>query len=192
MRIGYLGPLGTFTHESAEMLALKHELTHVEFVPYPTSVAAVEAAAKDEVDAAVVADATSATGEMPEMIKVIDASGLKRLDHLQRVCHYHLFGMSGATLGGLKEVVAHAKATADCKGKLAELAPGLPLLNTPSTAAGVERVANEARADLAAIGTAVAGNLYGLVALAENIEDDPENWTRWVLLAKSDLTERDD
>ena len=185
MRVGYLGPEGTFTQESAEMVALKHEWTHVEFVPYPTSAAAVGAAAKGEVDVAVVVDATSLGGEMPEMQRLIADSGLDRVDHLQRVCHYHLFAMPNAKLADITAVVAHAKAEGDCRASLAKLVPGRPFLTTPSTAAGVERVAKDGKIEQAAVGTAVAGRLYGLVALAENIEDDPENWTRWVVLGRT-------
>jgi prephenate dehydratase len=183
MRVGFLGPEGTFTHETAELAAAKLGWQNVAYVPYPTSVAAVEALARGEVDVAVVADATSLSGPMPEVNKAIEVAGVRRLDHIQRVCHYHLLALPGASLEQLTRIIAHAKASGDCRATLARLAPGLPFTNTPSTGAGVKRVAEEGRRDQAAIGTATAGRLYGLVPLAENIEDDPENWTRWAILA---------
>ena len=185
MRVGFLGPEGTFTHETAEMAAERMGWTDVRFVPYPTSVAAVEAAARGEVDFAVVADATSLNGSMPEVTAAIDATGVRRLDHIQRTCHYHLLALPGATLSGLTGVYAHAKAAGDCRDHLVRLAPGVPHLATPSTAAGVRRVAEEGRRDLAAVGTAAAARRYGLAPLAENIEDDPDNWTRWVIVART-------
>ena len=186
MRVGFLGPEGTFTHETAEMAAEKLGWTDVTFVPYPTSVAAVEAAARGEVDYAVVADATSLSGPMPEVARAIEAAGVQRVDHIQRVCHYHLLALPGASADKLTSIVAHAKAVGDCRSHLERIAPGVPYLNTPSTGAGVQRVAGEGRQDLAAVGTAAAARRYGLVPLAENIEDDPENWTRWVVVGRTE------
>jgi prephenate dehydratase len=182
MRVGYLGPEGTFTHETAEMAAAKLGWQNIEYVPIATSVGVVEALARGEVDVAVVVDSTSLSGPMPEVNKAIEVAGVRRLDHIQRVCHYHLLAPPGAALDKLTGIVAHAKATGDCRATLARIAPGLPFTTTTSTGAGVKRVADEGRLDQAAIGTATAGRLYGLVALAENIEDDPENWTGWAVL----------
>lgn len=184
MRVGFLGPEGTFTHETAELAAARLGWQAVDYVPYPTSVAAIEAVARGEVDVAVVADATSLSGPITEVNTAIEVSGLHRIDHIQRVCHYHLLALPGADLHRLTAVIAHAKATGDCRRTLQQLVPGLPFINTSSTGAGVKRVAEEGRLDQAAIGTAAAGRLYGLVPLAENIEDDPDNWTRWVVLGR--------
>lgn len=184
MRVGFLGPEGTFTHESALMAAERLGWADPELVAYPTSVAAVDAAARGDVDVAVVADATSLNGLMPELTAAIDAAGVRRLDHIQRVCHYHLLGLPDATAGELTGIYAHAKAAGDCRGRLAQVAPGVPYLDTPSTAEGVRRAAEGGRREIAAVGTAAAAKRYGLVPLAENIEDDPENWTRWVVVAR--------
>lgn len=185
MRVGFLGPEGTFTHETAEMAAGRLGWSNVTFVPYPTSVAAVEAAGRGEVDVAVVADATSLSGSMPEVHTAIELAGLRRIDEIQRVCHYHLLALPGADLAGLTGIFAHAKASGDCRAHLERLAPGVPYLPAPSTGAGVQRVAEGGRGDQAAVGTAAAGRRYGLVPLAENIEDDPNNWTRWAVVART-------
>jgi prephenate dehydratase len=164
------------------MAAARLGWREVDYVPYPTGLAAIAAAERGEVELAVVVDATSLSGPMPEVNKAIELSGLRRIDHIQRVCHYHLLALPGASLEQLSAIVAHAKASGDCREHLAQLAPGLPFLNTTSTGAGVQRVAAEGRLDQAAIGTATAGRIYGLAPLAENIEDDPQNWTRWAVL----------
>ena len=166
------------------MAAEKLGWTDVTFVPYPTSVAAVEAAANGEVAFAVVADATSLSGPMPDVNKAIETTGVNRVDHIQRVCHYHLLALPGAATAGLTGIYSHAKATGDCRAHLERIAPGVPHLDTTSTGAGIRRVAEEGRIDQAAVGTAAAGRRYGLVPLAENIEDDPNNWTRWVVVAR--------
>ena len=184
MRIGFLAPEGTFTHETAEMAAEKLGWQDVTFVPYPTTVAAVEAAARGEVEYAVVADATSANGPLPDVNKAIEVGGVRRIDHIQRVCHYHLLGLPGGTLDDLARVFAHAKARADCQARLDQLAAAVTYIAPPSTAAGVRQVAEEGRRDQAAVGTAAAARRYGLVPLAENIEDDPQNWTRWAIVTR--------
>ena len=185
MRIGYLGPEGTFTHETAQMAAQQLGWSDITYVPYGTSVEAVEAAARGEVQYTVVVDATSLGGPMPDVNKAIEVTGVKRIDSIQRVCHYHLLALPAARLDGLTAIFAHAKAAGDCRAHLEQLAPGVPFIAPNSTGEGVRRVAEDGRVDRAAVGTATAGRLYGLVPLAENLEDDPKNWTRWAVVERT-------
>lgn len=184
VRVGFLAPEGTFTHESAMLAAERQGWTGVEYRQYATGAAAIEAAARGDVDYAVVVDATSLSGPSPDVNKLIETAGVRRVDSIQRVCHYHLLARPGATLAGLTAIYAHAKAAGDCRAHLERLAPGVPYLDTTSTAAGVKSVAEEGRLDRAAVGNSAAAALYGLTPLAENIEDDPDNWTRWAVVTK--------
>jgi prephenate dehydratase len=185
VRIGFLGPEGTFTHETAESAAAALGWPEPHYVPYPSGLAAVQALARGEVDHAVVAVATKLGGERTEEARAIAELGLKVLTAIQRVCHYHLLGLPGAALGGVRVVRSNPKALADCRARLAALVPGAALEHTASTAAAVQSVATAGRPEVAAVGTAAAARRYGLLPLAENIEDDPDNWTRWLVLTRS-------
>ena len=88
----------------------------------------------------------------------------------------------------IRTVHSHPQATGQCAGFLADRLPGAAVVAAASTADAVRAVA--AREPLAgdsphaAIGTPAAARLYGAVVLAEGIEDDPENATRFAWLAR--------
>lgn len=184
-RVGFLGPEGTFTHETAELAAAQLGWAEPIYLPYPSGLAALEAVARGEVDHAVVAVATSLGGDRMAEAQAIEHLGLTVLTAIQRVCHYHLLGLPGATLADIIVVRSNPKALADCRTRLAALLPRAALEHTASTAAAVQSVAAAGRPELAAVGTAAAGRRYGLMTLAENIEDDPDNWTRWLVVTRS-------
>jgi prephenate dehydratase len=86
-------------------------------------------------------------------------------------------------------VHSHPQATGQCARFLAEQLPGAAVVAAPSTAGAVRAVAEGGTlaglAPHAAIGTRHAAALYGAILLAEGIEDDPENATRFAWLARS-------
>lgn len=184
-RVGFLGPEGTFTHETAELVAARLGWADPVYVPYLSGLAALEAVVRGEVDHAVVAVATSLGGDRMPEAQAIEHLGLTVLTAIQRVCHYHLLGLPGATLADITVVRSNPKALADCRTRLSALLPNATLEHTASTAAAVQSVAAAGRPELAAVGTAAAGRRYGLMTLAENIEDDPDNWTRWLVVTRS-------
>ncbi len=184
MRVGLLGPEGTFTHETGEMAAGRLGWGSPEFVTFPTGRDAVAAAARGEVDAAVVAVATSLGGEIAAESRAVADSGLRLLDTIQRVCHYQLCASPGATLSAVRSVRSNPKALADCAVTLARLLPNVPQTHTASTAAAARAVAGEGNPEVAAVCTAIAARRYGLTVLAADIEDDRDNWTRWLVLGR--------
>lgn len=181
-RVAFLGPEGTFTHESARLAAAQCGWSDPRFVPYPTSLEAAEAVVRGNADAAVVAVETSLNGPMARESAAVQSDGLRVTGEIRRVCHYALLAPEGASLDGVRAILSNVKALDDCRATLARLAPGVPHERTSSTAAAVRQVAERGDPALAAVGTALAGELYGLTPLAENLEDDPENWTRWLIV----------
>lgn len=185
VRMGFLGPEGTFTHETAELAAMRLGWMEPVYVPYPSGLAAMQALAGGEVDHAVVAVATSLGGERTDEARAIAELGLKVLIAIQRVCHSHLLGLPNASLPRVRVVRSNPKALSDCRARLAALVPGAALEQSASTATAAQSVAVEGRPELAAVGTAAAVRRYGLVPLAESIEDAPDHWTRWLVLMRT-------
>jgi prephenate dehydratase len=83
----------------------------------------------------------------------------------------------------VRRVVSHPHATAQCRSFLARELPGAAVIAANSTAEAAREVGEERPAGTAAIGTALAAKLYGLEVLASDVEDHPENQTRFVLVA---------
>src|ERR671924_1361809 len=80
----------------------------------------------------------------------------------------HLLSRAGS-LAEVKRVLSHPQGLAQCRGWLAQHLPDVPTEETSSTAAAVEMAAGDP--SLAGIGSALAGELYGVPALRERIED---------------------
>jgi prephenate dehydratase len=81
-------------------------------------------------------------------------------------------------------VASFPVATAQCRRFLSEKLPDVEVVAVNSTAEAARLVGEEGRGDSAAIGTRLAGELYGLEVLETDVEDHPDNETRFVLVAR--------
>lgn len=107
-------------------------------------------------------------------------------EYILRIEH-QLLGKSGATIEDITKVYSHAKALEQCEGFF-DRHPQIEEVVTYDTAAAAKHVADGQNKVIAAIASREAGETYGLTILAENIEDDPQNWTRFFLVStKSEL-----
>ncbi len=101
--------------------------------------------------------------------------------------HLDLLAVDGTEADAIRRVVSFPPATAQCFHFLRARLPGVTIEEADSTSSAAHRVAEDASPDVAAIASARAGDLYGLVVLARSIEDDPDNWTRFAILRSSSL-----
>jgi prephenate dehydratase len=98
----------------------------------------------------------------------------------------NLLAPSGVGLGDVRRVLSIPVATAQCRSFLQRELPGVAPVATSSTAEAAMLVAGDARdGHTAAIAPAVAAKVYGLDVLATDIEDHPDNATRFVVVARS-------
>jgi prephenate dehydratase len=95
----------------------------------------------------------------------------------------HLLAPPGVALEQVERVVSIPVATAQCRRWLRGSLPGVEQVAAGSTAEAARVVGEERDGRSAAIAPALAGELYGLVPLAADIEDHPENQTRFVVVA---------
>ncbi len=90
----------------------------------------------------------------------------------------------GVALADVRTVVSFPHALAQCRGWLAKKAPGAEARASHSTSDAAREVSKSKRTDMAAICNTLAAELYGLEVLAREIEDHPENQTRFVLIGR--------
>ncbi|HJT38067.1 MAG TPA: prephenate dehydratase [Actinomycetota bacterium] len=182
-RIAYLGPPGTFTEEALMTLP---EAEGAELVPLATVPDVVDAVALGEASAGLVPIENSIEGSVNVTLDAL-AFGDRiqiRAEVVRRIRHA-LLSVDGATLGGITDIASHPHATAQCREYLARAMPAARVHAANSTAEAARDVAERGDVAWAAIGTELAGKLYGLVVLAPEIEDRSENATRFVLIGKS-------
>jgi prephenate dehydratase len=97
----------------------------------------------------------------------------------------NLLANPAVRLEDIKVVVSFPHASAQCRAFLAANLPGVQVLASNSTADAARLLAETPDAHTAAIAPRRAAEVYGLVTLAEDIEDHPENATRFVVVARA-------
>ena len=96
---------------------------------------------------------------------------------------HNLLVRPGVQAEDISRIISHPQAIAQCRKYLAAHFPTLEHVDTTSTAEAARRVAQSAEA-WAAIGTDAAARSYGLVILSSEIQDRPNNETRFIILAR--------
>ena len=181
LRLAYLGPAGTFTEEAA--LRYYPQAT---LLPYPTIPAIAKAILTGEADRGVAPVENSLQGSVTDTLDVlIHTSGVYIYgESVLGVVHY-LIGKPGTTIAQTRAVYSHPQALGQCQAYLERYLPHAELRASLSTAAAVEEMLKNAQT-AAAIAPRRAAELYGAAVLAEGIQDNPNNATRFLVLAPHD------
>ncbi len=181
MRIGYLGPPGTFTEEA--LLSLP-ESDGADLTPLSTVPDVIDAVERGELDLGMVPIENSIEGSVNVTLDALAFStrAVSIVRESVRPIRHALLAKRGVTLEQITDVVSHPHATAQCRTFLGARLPSAQVHAANSTAEAAGLVASAVQKTWAAIGTPLAAKLYGLNVVAENIEDRDENSTRFVLL----------
>lgn len=176
--VAYLGPEHTFTHAAAQ----KHFGRSCEFlaqVSIPDVFAAVEGA---HAHCGVVPIQNSTEGVVGTTLDCLLDTSLRICGELYLPVHHYL--LARCTLDEIRAVSSHPQVLAQCRRWLRERLPGAEQIPTSSTSAAAQAAAREDR--LAAIAPRQAAEAYALYILAENIEDLPNNRTRFFVIGDLD------
>lgn len=183
MRIGYLGPPGTFSDEAVSLCDLAVGGEAVPFVSFPE---AYEAALTGAIDAALLPIENSLEGTIGAVLDLlVHRPGLQIRREVLLPVRQMLLAPAGVTLGDVRRVLSHPQPLGQCTRFLRERLPAASLEATRSTTEAAGKVA-AGEPGAAAIGSRTAAGRYGLSILAEDIQDASENLTRFVLVARED------
>jgi len=97
---------------------------------------------------------------------------------------HNLLAKPGVKLADVKEIYSHEQAISQCAGYLASL-PGVKVIRCENTAIAAQMVAQSGRTDVAALSSRNCVELYGLECLAEAVQDQGNNYTRFVCISKN-------
>lgn len=125
----------------------------------------------------------SIAGRVADIHHLLPGSGLFIVGEYFLPVHFQLLGIKGARLEGIRSVYSHVHALGQCRKILR--ARDLTAHVTGDTAGSAREVAKWADPSRAAIATRLAAEIHGLEILAADIEDEPHNTTRFVVLSKS-------
>ena len=179
--VAYFGPEATFTQEA---LLTQHDLAPAEQRALPSITAVLEAVAHGEVDFGFVPIENGIEGTVSATIDGL----IHDVDlHIQREVvmdiHLHLMAPPGTGLADVHSVSSYPHALAQCQKYLARALPRAEQRAANSTADAARVLGQSGAGGEAAIAPRLAAERYGLVILADDVEDHPENQTRFVLVA---------
>jgi len=182
MRVGYLGPAGTYSEEALRASAPEG----VEEVAYPTIHDAVMAVHDGAVARAVVPIENALEGSVAVTLDTLatEATDVRIESEVVQPIRHSLVAPRSLALEDVRRVVSHPQATAQCARFLRERLPHAERVFAPSTADAVRTVAGSAE-PVAALGSRLAAELYGCAVLADDAGDHPDNVTRFVWLASA-------
>jgi len=183
-KVGYLGPPGTFG-EQATLLYLRRANLKAELQPLSTHVEVVRAVDNGDVDLGVVPVENALEGAVTETLDaILAAPNVWVCAEMTLPVEHHLVVAPGTGLEDVKVVMSHPQALAQCRGFLERFLPNVRLEAALSTAAAVEEASRTP--GVAGIGMRRAAELHGGTILAEGIQDDDRNETRFLVLARHD------
>ncbi|MDO9495812.1 MAG: prephenate dehydratase, partial [Nocardioides sp.] len=181
-RIAYQGEPGANSH-----LVCRQHYPDWDTLPcasFEDVFAAVEAGpgVEPRADLAMIPIDNSIAGRVADIHHFLPDSGLHIIaEHFLRI-RFHLLGVPGATLDQVRTVRSHLHALGQCRKVIRE--HGLVPLIAGDTAGAAREVAEAGDPTQAAISPPLAAEIYGLEVLAEDIEDEEHNTTRFVVLSR--------
>jgi len=178
LRVAYLGPTGTFS----EMAVLEQFGRSVEAIACASIDEAFRAAETGEAQFAVVPVENSTEGAVGRSLDLLLSTRLKICAEIVLRVRQNLMykGKGVKGLKGVKRVYSHQQSLGQCQKWLAQNLPAVERIAVASNAEAARLAAKEKSA--CAIGPKLAAERYGLTVIAADIEDEPNNRTRFVVL----------
>jgi len=175
LRVGYLGPPGTFS----EMAVAQQFGQSVEAVPLASIDEVFREAETRATHLAVVPVENSTEGTVGRTLDLLLHTPLRICGEVALRVHQNLMA-KGDSIAGVQRIYSHAQSLAQCHQWLARNLPDIERVQVSSNAEAARLAAAEPAA--CAIGPAGAAERYGLRVHAQNIEDVPNNLTRFLVL----------
>jgi prephenate dehydratase len=184
VRVGYLGPAGTFSHEA---LMSTPGAEGYELAPLPTVYDTVMAVHEGAVDRALVPIENSLEGSVNATLDTlaVETEDVRIVGETVHPIRHCLIARRPLELEQVEAVVSHPQASAQCARFVRNRLGGASVVPANSTADAVRRVA-ESDGAWAALGNRLSAQIYGCEILRAGVEDVPENETRFVWLAPAD------
>ncbi|MBI3463820.1 MAG: prephenate dehydratase [Planctomycetes bacterium] len=176
LRVAYLGPAYSYTH----LAAMQRFGQSAELVPVGSISAVFEELNRAHADYGVVPIENSTDGRVADTLDMFTRIPVRICGEVQLRIHHHLLGKCPRS--EVKEVYSRPQALSQCRNWLAKHLPAARTIEMTSTSAAAQLAQEKQGA--AAIASIQAGIHYGLNVLAENIEDNPANLTRFAVLGE--------
>ena len=180
MQVAFLGPQATFTHMAAMLqFGLSAQLVPLKSIP-----AVFEEVERGRAHYGVVPVENSTEGVVNHTLDMFFDSELQMIAEIMLEISHNLLSKSG-NLEQISKIVSHPQPLAQCRHWLETNMPDIPLFDVSSTAAAAQMAAEDD--SVAAIAGHAAAVQYGLQVVKAKIEDNPHNFTRFLVIGKKSL-----
>ena len=176
-RISFQGEPGANSH-----LACREAYPDFEPMPCATFEDAFAAVANGDAALAMIPIENSVAGRVADIHHLMPRSGLHIVAEWFLPVKHQLMAPKGATLDGIKTVESHVHALGQCRNIIRKLK--VKAIVAADTAGSAREVAERGDKSCAAIASRLAAEIYGLDILAEDVEDEAHNTTRFIVLAR--------
>jgi prephenate dehydratase len=177
LKIAFQGEPGANSH-----IAVVEAYPDAEPLPCPTFEDALAAISSGEAELGMIPIENSVVGRVADIHHLLPASGLFIVGEWFLPVHHQLMAPRGAGLADIKTVESHVHALGQCRRMIRKL--GIKPIVSGDTAGAARLIAERKDKSSAAIASKLAAEIYGLDVLAEDIEDEAHNTTRFVVLAR--------
>ncbi|MBI1219800.1 MAG: prephenate dehydratase [Rhodobacteraceae bacterium] len=183
-RIAFQGEPGAYSHQ-----ACREARPAMEALPCATFEDAIEAVRNGEAELGMIAVENSTYGRVADVHHLLPDSGLHIVDEAFVRVHVNLLGVPGARVEDVREAFGHVVILPQAAGFLK--AHGIRPRASSDNARAAREVAEAGDPSHAALASELAGQIYGLDVLARHIEDQKNNTTRFLIMAREpDYTRR--
>jgi len=179
-RVAHLGPKATFGHQAA----LNQFGSAAQLEPCQTHSEVFSMVEKGAADYGMVAYENSSEGPVNEVLDRLVDTPLQICAEISLPISHTLLSRA-TSLSTIKRVLCHPQAAGQTRLWLAEHLPGVAVLPSTSNGKAAELAAQDSTGSIAAIAPRIAGDVYRLNELADNIQDVAGNDTRFLVVARS-------
>jgi chorismate mutase/prephenate dehydratase len=175
LKVAFLGPQATYTH----VAAMQQFGFSAQLVPLKSISSIFEEVSRGRASYGVVPVENSNEGVVSHTLDMFMSSDLKIIAEILLPVSHDLLNLSGQ-ISDVRKVISHPQAIGQCRTWLEENLPDVPLVDASSTASAAQQAAEDA--SVAAIASETAASLYGLRVVEHKIEDNRNNFTRFLVI----------
>lgn len=177
-RVSFQGEPGANSHSACQEV-----FPDWEAVPCPTFEDAFAALADDDVELAMIPIENSIAGRVADIHNLLPTSGFHIIGEHFLPIHFQLMALPNADLSTIRTVHSHIHALGQCRKIIRKL--GFKAVIAGDTAGAAREIRDAGDVTRASLSPRLAAEFYGLKILAENVEDEMHNTTRFVILSKT-------
>jgi len=185
-KVSIQGIKGAFHEEAAQ----SYFNSEIEIIPNLTFENVIESILDGKSDYGIIAIENTISGTIHPNLNLIRQSDLKITGEVYIPIIQNLVALPGTKIEDLNQVNSHHMALDQCRDFFKKY-PKIRLVESEDTALSIQQIAKHRICDVAAIGSKIAAKHYGLEIIAENIETNKKNYTRFLILERRTNTKND-